>query len=185
MAEWENWQGEWSGISGGGHLKSVIRSFAADYSPLPNRDWLAAQTASESRLESDIKSGDSEDVSVARAELASLLITKDWALVITGRLKRFPRRQTRPLNCGKKNCVERLIITLPNGGLRTKALVRTFGPFFKNSSPASPNWGLLSSASICPTFSVSRAKDLVGKTDQYSAVLQVESSQTKFPRASW
>lgn len=77
-----------------GHLKSVIRSFAADYSRRLNRDRLTAQTAAESRLEVAIQSGDSVQVAVARAELASSLIKKDQALVVSARLKKMSAEAT-------------------------------------------------------------------------------------------
>lgn len=62
------------------HLKSVIRSIAADYR-------LSAQ--SESRLEPAIKSGDSVKVAGARTKLDYSLTKKDQALVVTAQLKRI------------------------------------------------------------------------------------------------
>lgn len=48
-----------------GHLKSVIRSFTADYSSRLNLEKLATQTATKSILECAIKWGDSGDVAIA------------------------------------------------------------------------------------------------------------------------
>lgn len=56
------------------NLQSVIRSFVADYNRRPNRDRLAGQTVVESRLDGANKSGDSEEVILAWAELPSSLI---------------------------------------------------------------------------------------------------------------
>lgn len=71
----------------GGHLQSLIMSFAVDYSRRLNVDILAAQTAAKFRLEGAIKSGVSREVVITRADLASSLIKKNQTLVIKARLK--------------------------------------------------------------------------------------------------
>ena len=77
-----------------GGLKNKIRSFAADYSRRLNRENLAAQAAIEFSVEEAVRRGDPDSVNIAKAELASLLIKKDQALVVRARLNRMSPEAT-------------------------------------------------------------------------------------------
>ncbi|CAE1178594.1 unnamed protein product [Acanthosepion pharaonis] len=77
-----------------GKLKSKIRTFAADFSRRLNLDRRAAQTALEEKVDRAVKSRVSGDIVLAKAELASLLIKKDQALVVRARLKRMSSEAT-------------------------------------------------------------------------------------------
>lgn len=81
------------GISGD-DLKSIVKSFAADYSYRLNLVRFAAQTACGKKVNRTIKSRDSREVDLAVAQLCSLLIKKDEALVVRDKLKRISSEAT-------------------------------------------------------------------------------------------
>ena len=64
-------------IGGEGNLKDSIRSFAADYSRRLKLDMVA------------VLAGDSGQVNIAKAELASLQVKEHQTLVVRARLKRM------------------------------------------------------------------------------------------------
>ena len=72
------------------NLKDSIRSFAADYSKRLKSARVAEQRSIKDKLDRAVLAGDSGQVNVATAELASLQIKEYQALVVRARLKRIP-----------------------------------------------------------------------------------------------
>ena len=71
------------------NLKGSIRSFAADYSRRLKSARVAEQRSIKDKLDRAVLAGDSGQVNVAKAELASLQIMEYQALVVRARLKRM------------------------------------------------------------------------------------------------
>ena len=72
-----------------GNLKDSIRSFAADYSRRLKLDMVAEQRSIKDKLDRAVLAGDSGQVNIAKAELASLQVKEHQALVVRARLKRM------------------------------------------------------------------------------------------------
>ena len=71
------------------NLKDSIRSFAADYSRRLKSARVAEQRSIKDKLDRAVLAGDSGQVNIAKAELASLQIKEYQALVVRARLKRM------------------------------------------------------------------------------------------------
>ena len=71
------------------NLKDSIRSFAADYSKRLKLDMVVEQRSIKDKLDRAVLAGDSGQVNVAKAELASLQVKEHQALVVRTRLKRM------------------------------------------------------------------------------------------------
>ena len=71
------------------NLKDSIRSFAADYGRRLKSARVAEQSSIKDKLDRAVLAGDSGQVNVAKAELASLQIKEYQALVVRARLKRM------------------------------------------------------------------------------------------------
>ena len=71
------------------NLKDSIRSFAADYGRRLKSARVAEQRSIKDKLDRAVLAGDSGQVNVAKAELASLQIKEYQALVVRARLKRM------------------------------------------------------------------------------------------------
>ena len=71
------------------NLKDSIRSFATDYSRRLKSARVAEQRSIKDKLDRAVLAGDSGQVNVAKAELASLQIMEYQALVVRARLKRM------------------------------------------------------------------------------------------------
>ena len=67
------------------NLKDSIRSFAADYGRRLKADIVAEQRSIKDKLEKVVLAGDSGQVNVANAELASLQVKEHQALVVRAR----------------------------------------------------------------------------------------------------
>ena len=79
-----------TGSSWWANLKDSIRSFAADYSRRLKSARVAEQRSIKDKLDRAVLAGDSGQVNVAKAELASLQIKEYQALVVRARFKRIP-----------------------------------------------------------------------------------------------
>ena len=71
------------------NLKDSIRSFAADYGRRLKSARVAEQSSIKDKLDRAVLAGDSGQVNIAKAELASLQIKEYQALVVRARLKRM------------------------------------------------------------------------------------------------
>lgn len=92
------------------YFKSIIRSFAADYSRRHNLDKLAC----DERVDRAVKLGDNylsvqlpdlHMLDLTRVKLASLLIKKYRAMMVRAKLKRIPPEAT---NISAELCAEEL-----------------------------------------------------------------------------
>ena len=71
------------------NLKDSIRSFAADYGRRLKSGMVAKQRSIYDKLDRAVLAGDSGQVNIAKAELASLQVNEYQALVVRARLKRM------------------------------------------------------------------------------------------------
>ena len=81
------------GNSWWGNLKNSIRSFAADYRRL-KLDWVSEQRSIKDKLDRAVLAGDSGQVNIAKAKLASLQVKEHQAWVVRARLKRMSCKAT-------------------------------------------------------------------------------------------
>ena len=120
------------------NLKDSIRSFAADYGRWLKSGRVAEQRSIKDKLDRAVLAGDSGQVNVAKAELASLQMKEYQALVVRARLKRISceatnmaqELQTEEL----RHAADRQIasVTSPDGQRRTtnEAICREFRQYF-------------------------------------------------------
>ena len=120
------------------NLKDSIRSFAADYSRRHKSARVAEQSLIKDKLDRAVLAGDSGQVNVPKAELASLRIKEYQALVVRARLKRMSCEAT---NMAQELRAEELrhatdrhiaCVTLPEGQHRTtnEAICGEFRQYF-------------------------------------------------------
>ena len=120
------------------NLKDSIRSFAADYGRRLKSARVAEQSSIKDKLDWAVLAGDSGQVNVAKAELASLQIKEYQALVVRARLKRMSCEAT---NMAQELRAEELrhatdrhiaIVTSPDGQRRTtnEAICGEFRQYF-------------------------------------------------------
>ena len=120
------------------NLKDSIRSFAADYSRRLKSARVAEQRSIKDKLDRAVLAGDSGQVNIAKAELASLQIKEYQALVVRARLKRMSCEAT---NMAQELWAEELrhatdrhiaSVTSPEGQRRTtnKAICGEFRQYF-------------------------------------------------------
>ena len=107
------------------NLKDSIRSFAADYGRRLKSARVAEQSSIKDKLDRVVLAGDSGQVNIAKAELASLQIKVYQALVVTARLKR--------MSCEATNMAQELrhatdwyitSVTSPDGQRTTNEAIR-------------------------------------------------------------
>ena len=120
------------------NLKDSIRSFAADYSKGLKLDMVAEQRSIKDKLDMADLVGDSGQVNIAKAKLASLQVKEHQALVVRARLERMSCEAT---NIAPKLRAEELrhaadrhipSVTLPDGQRRitNEAICKEFRQYF-------------------------------------------------------
>ena len=120
------------------NLKDSIRSFAADYGRRLKSARVAEQSSIKDKLDRAVLAGDSGQVNIAKAELASLQIKEYQALVVRARLKRMSCEATnmaQELRAEElRHATDRHIasVTSPEGQRRTRneAICGEFRQYF-------------------------------------------------------
>ena len=139
------------------NLKDSIRSFSTDYGRRLKSGRVAEQRSIKDNLDRVVLAGDSVQVNVAKAELASLQIKEYQALVVRARLKRMSCEATNMAQELRAEELRQIGISsvshrrMGNVELQTKPSVGSSGSISWNFSPGSPDWALLSSTPILPT----------------------------------
>ena len=121
-----------------GNRKDSIRSFAADYSRRLKLDMVAGQKSIKDKLDRAVLAGDSGQVNIAKAELASLQVKEHQGLVVSRRLKRTSCKVTnmaQELRAEElRHAADRHIasVTSPDGQRRTtnEAICKEFRQYF-------------------------------------------------------
>ena len=120
------------------NLKDSIRSFAADYGRRLKSAMVAEQRSIKDKLDRAVLAGDSGQVNVAKAELASLQVKEYQALVVRARLKRVSceaRNMAQELRAEElRHAADRHIasVTSPDGQRRTtnEVICKEFRQYF-------------------------------------------------------